>query len=73
MQEQFLSTFYMLPLHLQREVMDFTNFLVVQYQKQSTPISSENPRKSNFGSAAGLIEMASDFDDPVEGFEAYMP
>lgn len=26
-----------------------------------------------FGSARGLIEMADDFDAPVEGFESYAP
>lgn len=26
-----------------------------------------------FGSAKGLVEIKSDFDDPVEGMEAYLP
>ncbi len=26
-----------------------------------------------FGSAKGLIEISDDFDEPVEGFEEYMP
>jgi antitoxin (DNA-binding transcriptional repressor) of toxin-antitoxin stability system len=26
-----------------------------------------------FGSARGLVEIGPDFDDPIEGFEAYMP
>lgn len=26
-----------------------------------------------FGSAKGLLEMSDDFDEPVEGFEPYMP
>jgi antitoxin (DNA-binding transcriptional repressor) of toxin-antitoxin stability system len=26
-----------------------------------------------FGSAAGLIEMSDDFDEPLEEFEEYMP
>jgi antitoxin (DNA-binding transcriptional repressor) of toxin-antitoxin stability system len=26
-----------------------------------------------FGSAAGLIEMSDDFDEPLEDFEEYMP
>lgn len=26
-----------------------------------------------FGSANGLIEISDDFDEPVEGFEEYMP
>jgi antitoxin (DNA-binding transcriptional repressor) of toxin-antitoxin stability system len=26
-----------------------------------------------FGSAKGLVEMSDDFDEPLEGFEAYAP
>ena len=26
-----------------------------------------------FGSAQGLVEIGPDFDDPIEGFEEYMP
>ncbi len=26
-----------------------------------------------FGSAKGMVEMSDDFDDPIEGFEDYMP
>jgi antitoxin (DNA-binding transcriptional repressor) of toxin-antitoxin stability system len=29
--------------------------------------------KPIFGSAKGLVNISSDFDDPIEGFEAYMP
>lgn len=30
-------------------------------------------RQPVFGSAKGLIKMSDDFDDPIEGFEPYMP
>nr|VFK42744.1 MAG: Antitoxin component of toxin-antitoxin stability system, DNA-binding transcriptional repressor [Candidatus Kentron sp. SD]VFK48115.1 MAG: Antitoxin component of toxin-antitoxin stability system, DNA-binding transcriptional repressor [Candidatus Kentron sp. SD]VFK79636.1 MAG: Antitoxin component of toxin-antitoxin stability system, DNA-binding transcriptional repressor [Candidatus Kentron sp. SD] len=26
-----------------------------------------------FGSARGLVEISDDFDEPIEGFEEYMP
>ncbi|MCI5157393.1 MAG: DUF433 domain-containing protein [Candidatus Electrothrix sp. AUS1_2] len=29
--------------------------------------------RPKFGSAAGRIEISDDFDEPLEGFEAYMP
>ena len=29
--------------------------------------------KPKFGSAKGLIEISDDFDEPLEGFEEYMP
>ena len=32
----------------------------------------ERPRKRTFGSAKGLIEMADDFDEPLEDFREYM-
>ncbi len=31
------------------------------------------PPFPKFGSARGLIRMSADFDEPVEGFEEYMP
>ncbi len=36
------------------------------------PVVEPAPRPA-FGSARGLIEMADDFDAPVEGFEPYAP
>ena len=30
-------------------------------------------RRPVLGSAKGLIKMSDDFDDPIEGFEPYMP
>ena len=36
------------------------------------PIPNNNPYPK-FGSAKGLIEMSNDFDEPIEGFEEYMP
>jgi len=42
---------------------DGTSFRIV-------PFDQPYPK---FGSAKGLIEISDDFDEPVEGFEEYMP
>ncbi|MBF0572188.1 MAG: prevent-host-death protein [Desulfamplus sp.] len=34
------------------------------------PLSQPYPK---FGSAKGLVEIGDDFNDPIEGFEEYMP
>ncbi len=39
---------------------------------QLVPVSSP-PRNPQFGSAKGLIEIAADFDAPLEDFSDYMP
>ncbi len=36
------------------------------------PLEQAEPRP-RFGSARGLIEMADDFDEPLEDFKAYQP
>lgn len=41
-----------------------------QLRLESETISPSRPRRQP-GSAKGLIEMASDFDEPLEDFEAY--
>jgi len=42
---------------------------------QLVPVAmpSEAPRKRQFGSAAGQIQMAPDFDAPLADFADYMP
>ena len=67
----------MLPGNLQKEVSDFIEILVENYQKNIQVIKPEKEkkvkkRKSNFGSAKGLIIMKSDFDEPLEDFKDYM-
>lgn len=40
---------------------------------QTSPKEREGKRrKSNFGSAAGLVEVADDFDEPLADFGEYM-
>ena len=59
-----------LPDKAKKEVQDFIDFLVNKYGvKKSTNTKS---KKSNYGSAAGLIEMSDDFDEPLEDFKDYM-
>ncbi|MCH8318415.1 MAG: DUF2281 domain-containing protein [Bacteroidetes bacterium] len=66
-----------LPKNIQQEVTDFIEFLVEKYHKQvqvNVPEKEKKPkkRKSNFGSAKGLIFMSEDFDEPLEDFKDYM-
>ena len=39
---------------------------------QLVPVTEPKPRPQ-FGSAKGLIQLASDFDEPLADFEEYMP
>ena len=43
-----------------------------QHVVQLVPVESPS-RKPRFGSAAGLITMADDFEAPLEDFSEYMP
>lgn len=36
------------------------------------PTKTKKPRPK-FGSAKGLIQISDNFDEPIEGFEAYQP
>jgi len=67
----------MLPGNLQKEVSDFIDILVEKYHKQvqvNVPGKEKKSkkRKSNLGSAKGLIFMSEDFDEPLEDFKDYM-
>jgi len=56
----------MLPGSLKKEVEDFIDFLKLK-AKKAEPIKT---RKA--GLAKGLIKMKDNFDEPIEGFKAYM-
>lgn len=61
-----------LPIHLQKEVVDFIEFLDNKYQKQTTDfISLAQKRALLFGNARGLITILPGFDNIPEGFEEY--
>lgn len=74
-----INKYVSLPENLQQEVMDFIDFLVVKYQKgkqvddtDGEVVHKKGKRKSNFGSARGLIIMGDDFDAPLDDFKEYM-
>ena len=62
-----LQKYHYLPLELRKEVVDFIDFLTQKYQQKQPP-----QRKSNFGSAKGLIKMSDDFNEPLDEFKDYM-
>ena len=53
-----------LPPDLKKEVSDFVEFLVLKARPKL--------KERQFGRAKGLIEMAPDFDEPLEDFKDYM-
>ncbi len=40
---------------------------------QLVPVPLEHSASPRFGSGKGLMVMAADFDEPLAGFEEYMP
>jgi mRNA-degrading endonuclease RelE of RelBE toxin-antitoxin system len=56
----------MLPKNLQKEVLDFIEFLL---SKQNKPEQTPKPK---FGSAKGMFKMMPDFDEPLDDFKEYM-
>ncbi len=61
-----------LPEQLQREVLDFIDFLLSKKKhekSQNFQIKKKSPR---FGSAKGKYKMSADFDEPLEDFKEYM-
>lgn len=67
-----LKKYEALPGELQKEVIDFIEFLESKYQNQSTDTTSlAQKRASLFGNAKGMITVLPGFDDVPEGFEDY--
>ncbi|GAB3804103.1 hypothetical protein GCM10028819_35110 [Spirosoma humi] len=61
-----------LPDDLQKEVIDFIEFLELKYQKQTAENESlAQKRASLFGNAKGLITILPGFDGIPEGFDEY--
>ncbi|MBD2757342.1 DUF2281 domain-containing protein [Spirosoma validum] len=61
-----------LPDNLQKEVIDFIDFLESKYTAQKNDaISLTQKRASLFGNAKGLITVLPGFDNIPEGFEEY--
>lgn len=59
-----------LPLPLQKEVIQFIEFLHYKIEKQ--PSFQEPIKKPIFGYAKGFFSMSEDFDEPLEDFKEYM-
>jgi hypothetical protein len=69
-----LNKYISLPEKLQEEVEDFIDFLMFKQQRQEKSSqegtawkkesNKRKKKKSNFGSARGLIVIKSDFDQP---------
>jgi len=65
--------YQLLPNVVQQQVADYIEFLAIKYQKKQKQKKNEpKEKKSNFGSARGLIIMSEDFDDPIDEFKPYM-
>ncbi|MEM9164229.1 MAG: DUF2281 domain-containing protein [Cyanobacteria bacterium P01_F01_bin.4] len=60
-----------LPEPLVKLVNEFIDFLLVTNRKVEQSAQEDQPRP-RFGSAKGLIEIADDFDAPLEEFQDYM-
>ena len=77
-----LDKYISLPEKFQEEVADFIDFLMFKQQSQEKSPEEgifgrkkddkRKKKKSNFGSARGLIVIKSDFDQPLEDFKEYM-
>jgi len=77
-----LNKYISLPEKLQEEVENFIDFLVFKQQSvekfsregigSRKPGNKKKNKKSNFGSARGLIVIKCDFDQPIEDFNEYM-
>ena len=55
-----------LPEHLQKEVLDFIEFLLNKKEK------TDQHKKPRFGSAKGLFTIKPDFDEPLDDFKDYV-
>jgi len=63
---QLFSKIHELPVELKLEVVDFVDFLL---SKNKTREKNTSPK---FGCAKGTIEIADDFDEPLDDFKDYM-
>jgi hypothetical protein len=73
MQDSYIfKEFKLLPKDIQQQVSDYIEFLINKYKISIKDTGDKKKKKSNFGSAKGLIIMSDDFDDPIEDFKPYM-
>jgi hypothetical protein len=69
--QELIEKINILPEELQKEVIDFIEFLTNKYNVQSEKAPNKKT-KSNYGNAKGLIVMSKDFDEPLDDFKDYM-
>ena len=62
-----INQLQVLPENLKQEVLDFIGYLIMKYSKDQ-----KNKPFPKFGSAKGKYILATDFDEPLEDFKAYM-
>ncbi len=57
------------------EAMQGKDVFILKDQQQAVQLVPVDllPRRPQFGSAKGLIELADDFDAPLDDFDEYMP
>jgi hypothetical protein len=63
------SRLQMLPENLKKEVADFVDFLLEKERLKKLPEPNKVERK--LGLAKGMIQMKSDFDEPLDDFNEY--
>lgn len=69
----FLKKWMNLPEHLQKEVVDFMDFLASKKKRQEKEIGPEPEQsKRQLGLGKGMITIMDNFDDPIEGFDDYI-
>ena len=66
-----LKKYEALPNDLQKEVMDFIDFLGSKYVHATQQPSLAQKRSTLYGNAKGEIKIMPGFDDIPEGFETY--
>ncbi|RLD51789.1 MAG: DUF2281 domain-containing protein [Bacteroidetes bacterium] len=74
MQDSYIfQRFQLLPDVMQQQISDYIEFLSNKYHTSMEQKPNETKKKkSNFGSAKGLIIMSEDFDDPIDEFKPYL-
>ena len=71
------SKIELLPEHLQKQVLDYIEFLLSREgkepeMKEGKGAAVKKTLKAGFGGAKGMFIMSPDFDEPLEDFKEYM-
>ena len=63
---QFYTKISTLPLPIQKEIVDYMEFLIQKHKQQGTKI---HPKA---GCMQGVFKMSPDFNEPLDDFKEYM-